>query len=218
VPDFSKQFNVECDASSHGFGAVLVQDGHPVAFFSCPVAPRHRALAAYKRELIGLVHAMRHWRPYLWGRRFLVKTDHYSLKYLVVQRLATIPQHHWVGKLLSFDFSVEYKAGFSNTVVDALLRRDTEQGTLVAASAPRFDFVDQLRHAQATDPALVAIRDEVHAGSRAAPWRVVNDIVRRVKDLLGLSPLELISRFLRGQVSLACKSSKPLYIKRDVSI
>jgi hypothetical protein len=43
--------------------------------------------------------------------------------------------------------------------------------------------------------------------------------VRRVKDLLGLSPLGLISRLLRGQVSLACKSSKPLYIKRgDVSI
>jgi hypothetical protein len=47
----------------------------------------------------------------LWGRRFLVKTDHYSLKYLLDQRLATIPQHHWVGKLLGFDFAVEYKPG-----------------------------------------------------------------------------------------------------------
>jgi hypothetical protein len=45
------------------------------------------------------------------------------------------------------------------------------------------------------------------------------DVVRRVKDLLGLSLLGLISRLLMGQVSLACKSSKPLYIKRgDVSI
>jgi hypothetical protein len=34
---------------------------------------------------------VRHWRPYLWGRRFLVKMDHYSLKYLLDQRLATIP-------------------------------------------------------------------------------------------------------------------------------
>ena len=94
MPDFTKTFVVECDASSHGFGAVLIQDGHPIAFFSRPIAPRHRALAAYERELIRLVHAVRHWRPYLWGRRFLVKTDHYSLKYLLDQRLATIPQHH----------------------------------------------------------------------------------------------------------------------------
>ena len=65
MPDFAKDFVVECDASSHGFGAVLIQDAHPIAFFSRPVAPRHRSLAAYERELIGLVHAIWHWRPYL---------------------------------------------------------------------------------------------------------------------------------------------------------
>jgi hypothetical protein len=106
MPDFSKSFVVECDTSSHGFGAVLVQEGHPIAFFRRAIAPRHQALAAYEHELIGLVLAVRHWRPYLWGRRFVVKTDHYSLKFLLDQRLATIPQHHWVGKLLDFDFSV----------------------------------------------------------------------------------------------------------------
>eukprot|EP00267_Zea_mays_P048480 XP_020401050.1 uncharacterized protein LOC109942893 [Zea mays] len=145
--DFAKPFIVECDVSSHGFGAVLIQDVHPIAFYSRSVAPRHRALAAYERELIGLVQAVRHWRPYLWGRSFIVRTDHYSLKYLLDQRLATIPQHHWVGKLLGFDFSVEYKPGVANSVADALSRRDTEDGTLLAIFGPRFDFIDRLRQA-----------------------------------------------------------------------
>ena len=178
MPDFSKEFIVECDASSHGFGAVLVQDGHPVAFFSRPVAPRHRALAAYERELIGLVQAVRHWRPYLWGRRFMVKTDHYSLKYLLDQRLSTIPQHHWVGKLLGFDFTVEYKPGHTNAVADALSRRDTpEEGTVLALSGPRFDFLDRLRLAHATEPALVSLLEDIRSGARSSPWAVTDGLV-----------------------------------------
>jgi len=156
---------------------VLIQDGHLIAFFSRLMAPRHRALTAYERELIGLVHAIRHWRPYLWGRRFLVKTNHYSLKYLLDQRLATIPQHHWVGKLLAFDFTVDYKLGAANAVADALSRRDTEEGALLALSASRFNFIDRLRQAQQTDPALVGLREDISAGSRGAPWSVVDGMI-----------------------------------------
>jgi len=50
-------------------------------------------------------------------------------------------------------------------------------GGLRAVSAPRFDFIGRLRHAQAVDPALVAIHDDVRAGTRAAPWTVVDDMV-----------------------------------------
>jgi hypothetical protein len=41
LPDFGQPFIVECDASTHGFGAILLQGQHPVSFFSRPVAPRH---------------------------------------------------------------------------------------------------------------------------------------------------------------------------------
>jgi len=60
MPDFDKQFVVDCDASGAGFGAVLHQDAGPLAFFSRPFAARHLKLAAYERELIGLVQAVRH--------------------------------------------------------------------------------------------------------------------------------------------------------------
>jgi hypothetical protein len=55
-----------------------------------------------------------------------------------------------VGKLLSFDFSIEYKSSATNTMVDALSHRDTDEdniGGLQAILAPHFDFISRLRHA-----------------------------------------------------------------------
>ena len=83
MPDFDKLFMVDYDASGAGFCAVLHQGAGPLAFFNRPFAARHLKLAAYERELIGLVQAVRHWRPYLWGRHFLIRTDYYSLKFLL---------------------------------------------------------------------------------------------------------------------------------------
>ena len=123
--DFGKLFIVDCDASGTCcFGAVLHQGAGPIAFYSKLFAQRHLKIAAYERELIGLVQAVRHWRPYLWGRRFTVRTDHYALKFMLDQRLSTVPQHQWVSKLFGFDFSVEYRPGKLNTVADALSRKE----------------------------------------------------------------------------------------------
>lgn len=93
--------------------------GH-VTFFSKPIAARHAKLAAYERELIGLVHAVQHWRLYLWDRIFIVRTDHYSLKFPLDQRLSMIHQRQWVSKLFGYNFTVEYRPGQLNTVADAL--------------------------------------------------------------------------------------------------
>jgi hypothetical protein len=77
----------------------------------------------YERELIGLVQVVRHWRSFLWGRPFMLRTDHFSLKFLLDQCLLTILQHQWASKLLNFDFTVEYKSDTTNTVADATPRR-----------------------------------------------------------------------------------------------
>ncbi|KAG8076235.1 hypothetical protein GUJ93_ZPchr0006g44995 [Zizania palustris] len=67
---------------------------------------------------------------------------------------------------------VEYRSGAMNVVADTLSRRNNNEGEVMAISAPRFDFIDRLRHAQATDPALVAIHAEVQAGTCAAPMGI----------------------------------------------
>jgi hypothetical protein len=131
-----------------------------MAYFSKPFVPHHLKLAAYEQELIGLVQVVHHWRPYLWGRHFWVRTDHYSLKFLLDQRLFTVPQHQWINKLFGFDFSVEYRPGLLNTVADALSRRDAEEvalsseveagAALYVLSGPSFALLDAIPAATVT--------------------------------------------------------------------
>jgi hypothetical protein len=74
-----------------------------------------------------------------------------------------------VGKLLGFDFTVEYKPGAANAVADALSRRDTVEGAILALSMPHFDFIGKLHDAQRHDPALTALHNKVTAGMRTGP-------------------------------------------------
>jgi hypothetical protein len=65
LPNFDDAFIINCDASGMGFDVVLHQDSRPITFYSQPITPQHAKLAAYERELIGFIKAVRHWRPYL---------------------------------------------------------------------------------------------------------------------------------------------------------
>jgi hypothetical protein len=176
LPDFTKRFVVDCDASGAGFGAVLHQGDGAIAFFSRPVAPHHAKLPAYERELIGLVKAVRHWRPYLWGQAFTVRTDHWSLKFLLDQRLTTIPQHTWVSKLFGYDLTVEYCAGKLNTVADALSRRD-EEVVVLALTGPLFTDYDTLRAELQNDAAAQDLRQQLAAGTAPDGWQLVDGLL-----------------------------------------
>jgi hypothetical protein len=129
------------------------------------------------RELIGVVQAVRHWRPYLWGRHFIIRTDHFSLKYLLDQHLLTVPQHQWVSKLFGFDFDVEYRPGHLNTVTDAQSRKDAEAAPAApcaavtsALSGPSFTFLDEIHQGGAAAPNDVLLQERLHAGELLAPW------------------------------------------------
>jgi hypothetical protein len=108
----------------------------------------------------------------------VVKTDHYSLKYLLDQCLATIPQHQWVSKLMGFDFAVEYKPGTSNTVANALSWCSEESDELAALSAPSFTVFDTIRVELDETAALHQLRAEVVAGG-GDKWQVVDDLITK---------------------------------------
>lgn len=65
LPDFSKGFSIEADACGSGVGAVLMQDGHPLAFISKALGPRSQGLSTYEKEYLSILLAVEQWRPYL---------------------------------------------------------------------------------------------------------------------------------------------------------
>lgn len=72
VPDFTKTFIVETDASNGGIGAVLMQDGHPISFISRSLGPKWQHLSVYEKELLALVFAAQKWQQHLTGNSSLL--------------------------------------------------------------------------------------------------------------------------------------------------
>ncbi|GKG25468.1 putative mitochondrial protein [Tanacetum coccineum] len=122
LPNFNKEFVMETDACDVGIGAVLVQDGHPIAYTSKALSPKHQALSTYEKEFLAVLLALEKWRGYLLDKHFKIKTDHFSLKYLLDQRLTTPFQTKWLPKLLGFDYEISYKKGNENMAANAFSR------------------------------------------------------------------------------------------------
>ena len=121
--DPTKPFEVTTDASDFAIGAVLSQDGKPVAFESRQMSPAEKNYAVHEKELLAIVHALKVWRHYLEGQEFNVITDHQSLRYLQTQDKLNRRQARWVELLQAYHFNILYKPGKTNVVADALSRR-----------------------------------------------------------------------------------------------
>jgi hypothetical protein len=83
LPDFTKNFVLECDAPRKGIGAAVMQYGQPLDFSSKQLSYQHLGQSIYEKEMLAILHAVDLWHPYLLGQHFQIKTDHQSLKYFL---------------------------------------------------------------------------------------------------------------------------------------
>jgi hypothetical protein len=134
LPDFTKTFVLECDASGKGIDAILMQEGRPLAFTSKQLSERNMGKPIYEKEMLAILHVVDLWCPYLLGQRFQIKTDHQSLKYFLEQRISSQEQQKWVTKLFGYDYEIIYKKGKDNVVEDALSQKYEEEGSLFSLS------------------------------------------------------------------------------------
>ena len=126
-PDCSKPFTLDTDASDFGMGAVLSQiqeDGteRVVAYASKTLSQPERRYCVTRRELLAVVTFIEHFRPYLLGNHFTLRTDHNSLRWLQNFRHPEGQLARWLEKLQEYNFSIEHRPGRRHGNADALSR------------------------------------------------------------------------------------------------
>jgi len=123
LPNFMKTFEIVCDASGLGIRAVLMQDYKPIAYFSENLGGATHNYTTYDKELYALVRALETWQHYLWPKKFVIHTNHESLKHLKGQQKLNKRHARWIEFIETFPYVIKYKKGKDNVVADALSRR-----------------------------------------------------------------------------------------------
>lgn len=131
-PDFSRTFILDTDASEAGIGAVLSQvddEGRErvIAYASRVLSKPERRYCVTRKELLAVVVFTTHFRPYLIGRRFTLRTDHGSLTWLRNFREPEGQLARWLEKLQELDFDILHRRGRKHTNADALSRLPCNQ-------------------------------------------------------------------------------------------
>ncbi|RVW64334.1 Transposon Ty3-G Gag-Pol polyprotein [Vitis vinifera] len=138
LPDHTKVFEVHTDASDFAIGGVFMQDRHPIAF-------ENHKLNDTERQ----------------------KTNNVATSYFQTQKKLSPKQARWQDFLAEFDYTLEYKLGNANHVVDAL-RRKAELASMM--SQPQGDIIDHLREGLQHDPVAKSLIALAHEGKTKQFW------------------------------------------------
>jgi hypothetical protein len=99
LPNFTLPFVLECDTSDEGIGVILMQGGHPIVFESWKLSQPERLYSIYEKEMLEIMHSLTKFKQYLVDNKFMVKTDHNSLKYFLEKKDLSECQQKWVRKV-----------------------------------------------------------------------------------------------------------------------
>ena len=178
LPDDTRPFIVNTDASSVGVGAVLQQidtNGklRPCAYFSKKLQPAETRYSTHEQEMLAIMLALKHWRHFLYRRPFTIRTDHRSLEHFLTQPQLNNRQRRWAEVLADYDFQIEYESGDTNTVADTLSRN------------PLFDDGQRLEQVNSIGTGTRfrnPLYDEKKHSLNSVSSATSNDIITQLKD------------------------------------
>ena len=156
-PNFSRPFIFDTDASDVGIGAVLFQLNkvnveQPVGYYSCSLSKSERKYGVTRTEMLALFEALRHFRSYLLGKKYKVRTDHSALQWLRTFKEPVGQVARLIERLAEYDFDIVHLPGKQHTNSDALSRYPH---TVISISSIehwlRPQFKNEFRKNQAND-------------------------------------------------------------------
>ncbi|CAB4015329.1 Hypothetical predicted protein, partial [Paramuricea clavata] len=137
----------QCDASDHGLGAALIQEGKPVAFASRALTHAEKQYAQIEKELLAIVYGTERFHQYTYGQPVTVESDHKPLEVIHQKPLSAAPRRlqKMMMRLHQYDLTIVYKKGTEMLLADTLSRHHLDNSTDEARSVDNdLDQVDSL--------------------------------------------------------------------------
>ncbi|XP_054727437.1 uncharacterized protein LOC129237061 [Anastrepha obliqua] len=155
-----RETELHCDASSIGFGSVLLQRQddkkfHPVSYFSKTASSAEAKYHSFELEALSIIYALRRFRPYLEGIPFTIVTDCNSLTMTLEKKQLNPRIARWALEFENYNYKIKHRRGASMGHVDALSRRE------IAHIINADDVEFQLQVAQERDKAIESIRNRL---------------------------------------------------------
>jgi hypothetical protein len=170
LPDTSKPFILECDASKFAIGQVLCQgegrDRRVIAYESRKMIPAEINYPVHDQELLSVVHGLRKWRHYLHGGKVRVITDNWATKFLLTKPELNKRQAGWLDFIQEFNLEIIYRPGKDNTVADALSRRPDYTINAVYTVSPPISLLPAVQVASKKDEQYSRLLHQVQSDSR----------------------------------------------------
>ena len=125
-------FILDTDASNHGIAGVLSQKQNGVervvAYYSRTINRPERNYCVTRKELLAVVASVKHFHHYLFGRKFLIRTDHGALAWLLRFKNPEGQVARWLEVLNTYEFNIEHRPGRHHGNCDGLSRRPCTDG------------------------------------------------------------------------------------------